>query len=148
MRYTKDMKMQAAGAYFRALREYQQLTQSRLAELVGVTGNTIWRIEAGAQEPRGELATALLTVLRGRIEDLQALISDVNATADDGRARARGLLSQADRDSVLLSASTDVRRAALLRRIARLTEDPELRARIEGYLDAFEGVNPSQPREE
>ena len=130
--------MQAAGAYLRALRTHQGLSQGKLAELVGVSGNTIWRIEAGDQEPRAGQLAALLTTLRGRIEDIQELISSATATAADGEALASQVLTQAERDAVFARANTDDKRATLLRRIAKLTENPDLRSRIEGYLDGLE----------
>lgn len=130
--------MQAAGAYLRALRTHQGLSQGKLTELVGVSGNTIWRIEAGDQEPRAGQLAALLTTLRGRIEDIQELISSATATAADGEALASQVLTQAERDAVFARANTDDKRATLLRRIAKLTENPDLRSRIEGYLDGLE----------
>lgn len=60
--------MKAVGAYLRALRESQGLSQGKLAEMVGVAGNTIWRIEAGKQEPRADALAAILTAVHGRIE--------------------------------------------------------------------------------
>ena len=138
--------MEAAGAYLRALRTHQGLSQGKLAELVGVSGNTIWRIEAGDQEPRASQLAALLTTLRGRIEDIQELISSTTATAADGEALAERMLTQAESNSLLALANTDDKRARLLRRIAKLTENPDLRSRIEGYLDGLEAGDqrPSQ----
>lgn len=77
--------MIATGAYLRALREAQGLSQARVAELVRVTVNTIWRIEAGQQEPKTTLIVNLLAVLKGRAEDLAKLIND--ASADDAAAQ-------------------------------------------------------------
>ena len=130
--------MQAAGAYLRALRTHQGLSQGKLAELVGVSGNTIWRIEAGDQEPRAGQLAALLTTLRGRIEDIQELISSTTATAADGEALAERMLTQPESNALLALANTDDKRAKILRRIAKLTENPDLRSRIEGYLDGLE----------
>lgn len=130
--------MQAAGAYLRALRTHQGLSQGKLAELVGVSGNTIWRIEAGDQEPRAGQLAALLTTLRGRIEDIQELISSTTATAADGEALAERMLTQTESNALLALANTDDKRAKILRRIAKLTENPDLRSRIEGYLDGLE----------
>lgn len=132
--------MLAVGAYLRALRSQQGLSQGKLAELVGVAGNTIWRIEAGDQEPRAGQLAALLTALHGRIEDIQNLITDNAATAADGEALAGHILTLKERDALLTMANTDEKRARLLRRIAQFTEDPELRARIEGYLDGLENL--------
>lgn len=133
--------MLAVGAYLRTLRSQQGLSQGKLAELVGVSGNTIWRIEAGEQEPRASQLAALLTVLRGRIEDVQRLISDSLATVMQGEELASDAILRVERDRILALADTDEKRARLLRRIAELTENPELRARIEGYLDGLEAAD-------
>lgn len=129
--------MVAVGSYMRVLREHQGLSQAGLAERVGVTGNTIYRIEAGRQEPRGKQLAALLNALCGRTEDFEYL-RDKATTAAEGQELALRILSEQERDAVLVIANTDPKRAALLRRIARLTSSDELRARIEGYLDALE----------
>lgn len=130
--------MQAVGVYLRALRARQKLTQGKLAELVGVTGNTIWRIEAGEQEPKIALLAAILTTLRGRIEDIQQLVNDKEATPHEAEQLADQALVIHDQTAALLKlANTDEKRRALLLRIAELTDDPILAARIEGYLDGL-----------
>lgn len=131
--------MLAVGAYLRSLRAQQGLSQDGLATIVGVAGNTIWKIEAGKQEPRAGLLAAILTAVRGRIEDVHQLITDSGATEATGEALAGRVLTIRERDSILALADTDEKRARLLRRIAQLTGDPELRSRIEGYLDGLEG---------
>lgn len=131
--------MRAVGAYLRALRAQQGISQGRLTELVGVAGNTIWRIEAGDQEPRAGQFAAILTALHGRIEDIQRLITDTAATPADGEALAGHVLGRSG-DSLIALADSDERRIRLLKRIAQLTENPELRARIEGYLDGLEAA--------
>lgn len=137
--------MTATGAYIRALRLRQRMSQGKLAELVGVTSNTIWRIESGDQEPKTGQIAALLTTLHGRIEDVQRLISDKLATEREAERLADEALAAYERAQVMALADTDEKRAVLLRRIAALTEDPELRARIEGYLDGLaEGAPPSR----
>jgi transcriptional regulator with XRE-family HTH domain len=132
------MNMEATGAYLRVLRTRQHLSQGKLAELVGVTGNTIWRIEAGDQEPKAAQLAALLTTLHGRIEDIQKLISDKAATIRDAERLADEALSARERASLLALVDTDEKRRSLLLRIAQLTDDPILAARLEGYLDALE----------
>lgn len=139
--------MKATGAYLRVLRTRQHLSQGKLAEMVGVTGNTIWRIEVGDQEPKAAQLAALLTTLHGRIEDVQKLITDKTATTRDAERLADEALSAHERASVLALANTDEKRRSLLLRIAHLTDDPILAARIEGYLDALEsGRDPPQAR--
>lgn len=127
--------MIAAGAYLKALRTKTGLSQGKLAELIGVAGNTIWRIEAGKQEPGGGQLAALLTTLHGRVEDFQALIIDQKATAEDAERLAKQ--AQEARQQLLAFAENDDGRRRLLERIAQLTTDPALQARIEGYLDGL-----------
>lgn len=135
------MGLDAFGAYVKALRAQHKMSQGRLAELVGVAGNTIYRIEAGRQEPQTEQLASLLTVLGGRIKDVQELLS-VGAT----KAKAKELAQEAlTEQSLLAMANTDPKRAALLRRIAELSDDPVLIARISAYLDGLEAAQGSQP---
>lgn len=131
--------MEAVGAYLRTLREAHKLSRAAVAAQIGTHESQLVRIEAGEQDTRGSLLLAFIGVVRGRAGDVQRLILNHEATADDGRRLADEVLTQAERDSILAIADTDPKRAALLRRIAELSDDPELRARIEGYLDALEG---------
>lgn len=125
----------ALGTYFKILRERRGLSQAKLAKDTHVTPNTIYRIEAGTQEPRAPLLAALLVILGGRAKDVHELIAR-GATV----ARAVALADEADAATaaLLAQANTDPKRAALLRRIAVLTNDPVQRARIEDYLDLLE----------
>lgn len=127
--------MEAVGAYIRTLRLQQKLTQTKLAELVGVSNNTIWRIEAGQQEPGGSQLAAILTIIRGRIDHVYELLSNTFATKADGEKKAKQQLTA---ESVLALADTDPKRIALLKRIMILADDPKLRQRILDYLDGLE----------
>lgn len=135
------MGLDAFGAYVKALRAQHDMSQGRLAELVGVAGNTIWRIEAGRQEPQTEQLAALLTILGGRIKDVRELLG-VGGT----KAKAKELAQEALTErSLLAMANTDPKRAALLRRIAELSDDPLVIARINAYLDGLEAAQGSRP---
>jgi transcriptional regulator with XRE-family HTH domain len=128
------MGLEAFGAYVKALRTQHKMSQGKLAELVGVAGNTIYRIEAGRQEPQTEQLAALLTILGGRIRDVRELLQ-TGATATKARKLAQDALTE---QSLLAMANTDPKRAALLKRIAELSDDPSLTERIESYLDGLE----------
>lgn len=52
--------MAAIAAYVRQLRDAQDISRSRLAELVGTSDNNIWRIEEQGQEPRGGLLLLII----------------------------------------------------------------------------------------
>lgn len=137
------MELGALGVYVKALRERRGMSQEQLANAVEVTTNTIWRVEAGRQEPRTSLLSALLAVLRGRARDVQELLK-AGATAE----RARALADEAITESAILAAAdTDPKRRALLQRIAELSEDPDLTQRIEDYLRGLETGRRARPGE-
>lgn len=116
------MGMIAAGAYLRALRDKKGVSQGKLGELIGVAGNTIWRIEKGKQEPQGAQMVALLAALDGRLDDMQRLLSDATATADDGERLAQFATQIEDGD---LDAAISL--------FHRLQGDPKALARWLGY---------------
>lgn len=127
----------ALGTYIRVLRQHlrPKVTQRTLAEMVGSTGNTISRIEIGAQEPQ-EVLAAILTAVGGRIADVHKLREDSANTR-----LAEQLAQQAITERMLLDwASTDNRRMDLLLRIRAMSDDdPDLRSRLDGYLDQLQG---------
>ncbi len=136
------MSLAAFGAYIKALREKQQgLTQGKLGELVGVAGNTVYRIEAGRQEPETTQLAALLTILGGRIKDVRKLLSGEATKADAKRLADEAL----DEQKLLALADTDPKRRALLYKIAELSDDPDLITRIEDYLDGISVGRASRP---
>jgi DNA-binding XRE family transcriptional regulator len=124
------------GAYIRALRQHMRpkVTQKRLADIVGAASNTIYRIEAGMQEPQEYLAS-ILTAIGGRIKDVSKLQS-TEASVD----LAMRLADEAVTERQLLDwANTDEKRRRLLHRIREMSsDDPELQARLEGYLDRLQ----------
>lgn len=130
--------MQAVGIYLRTLREAHQLSRAAVAAQIGTHESQLVRIEAGEQDSRGSLLLAFVAAVKGRAEDIQKLLLDKDVTVEDGRRLASGVLAHDERDSILSLADTDEKRFRLLRRIAQLTENPELRAQIEGYLDGLE----------
>ena len=135
------MELGALGAYVRALRERHGLSQEQLAAQTDVTTNTIWRVEAGRQEPRTSLLSALLAVLHGRARDVQELLKH-GATTERAQELADEAITEA---AILAAADTDPKRRALLRRIAELSEDPELTRRIEDYLSGLEAGRSRSP---
>lgn len=86
---TNAMNLVAGSAYLRTLRKAQKgLTQEGLAERIGVSGNTIYRIEAGVQEPKTKQIISLLAILQGDARDLSELINNPSATEQDGELKA------------------------------------------------------------
>lgn len=132
------MSIEAVGGYLRALVLAQpDLSYASVCREAGVKPNYLSRLgvggKHGTKEPSARVLLKLVRAARGKIEDLERLLYSETATAEEGQA-----LAQLTVASVAALATTDERRAALLRRIAELTEDPELRVRIEGYLDGLE----------
>lgn len=118
----KCMSAEAAGAYLRLLRNQQGLTQTALAERLKVAGNTIWRIEAGQQQPGGDLLAALLSLLKGSSEYYHTLLQDKQATKDDAARYAKMAQSMTDEE---LERAVDLFR--------RLRNDPRALERWLGY---------------
>jgi DNA-binding XRE family transcriptional regulator len=125
------------GAYIRVLRRHlrPRVSQRKLAETVETSNNTIYRIEAGVQEPQ-EVLAAILSAIGGRIEDVPKLKAP-DASID----LAERLAAEAITERALLEwAKTDKQRMQLLNRIKEMSDDdPELRSRIDGYLDRLQG---------
>lgn len=131
------MASKSLGAYIRALRRHMRpkVSQKKLAELADTTNNTIWRIEAGEQEPQ-EMLPDILTIIGGRIKDVAQL-----RKRDGDTALALRLAEEAITERQLLDwACTDEKRLRLLHRIREMSaDDPNLRAQIDGYLDRHQG---------
>lgn len=130
--------MLAVGTYLRTLREAQDMSRARLAAQVGTHESQIVRIEAGDQDSRGSLLLRIVAAVHGSADDVQRLAMDDTATADTGRELAERVLSHEQTASIWALADTDPKRAALVRRILRMTDDPEVIQRLQGYLDALE----------
>lgn len=118
--------MKALGAYFEALRGDRG--RAALAADVGTSEMSIWRIEDGTQEPRAELLSALVRTLKAQWSDVERLLSDSGATAEDGKRLAEGLrarLGQAD--------SANARKQEIARLVEELERDPKKLDRLIGY---------------
>ncbi len=119
--------MQAVGAYFQELRDARNESRAAVASALGVTENTIWRVETGRQEPGASLLIALVRYLHARWEDVQALMARNDAQAIDGKQaalehlRAAGLWTEEDDE--------------IVRRIRQL--DPDRRRVIDQLLDTW-----------
>lgn len=123
--------MAAVGAYLQQHRKAKGLTQEDVAKQLDVTSRTVSDWEAGRHSPSFDLMVRFVQLVGGRIEEVVSRFYGAGESA----------LTQAERDRILALADTDEKRAQLLRRIAELTENPELRARIEGYLDGLEAAD-------
>lgn len=105
------------GAYLRALRVGRGFTQAEIAEAVNTTVNTIWRIEAGQQEPKAVLIVRLLASLGGRAEDLANLMANPNADELEAQKAAAESIRAA-----ALQATPEERRV-LAERLRQLADD-------------------------
>jgi transcriptional regulator with XRE-family HTH domain len=115
------MGMNGVAAYLRVLREDQGLSREKLAEMIGVAGNTIWRIEDGRQEPGGAILLNLIATLRGSYEDVRRLLSDNDADTKAGELLAQQYLLEAQ------SIATDPKTAQIAQ---RLVNDPAFLAAL------------------
>jgi transcriptional regulator with XRE-family HTH domain len=70
------MGMQAVGIYLRSLREQAELTQEAAAALVGMSGKTVERWEAGKHEPALTTLRAYVKALSGSVERAITLLLD------------------------------------------------------------------------
>ena len=113
--------MNALGAYFEALRGSQ--SREAVAMAAGVSVMSILRIEEKGQEPKAEMLTALVRALHARWEDVEALLSNTRATADEGRRLAQQRL--AERAKEIADQVPDGEVAEALRFVRSLRENPE-----------------------
>lgn len=75
-------------------RREQKLSQAQLADLVGVSRNTISSIETGVFQPTAKLALTLCIALVKKFEDLNFILRNEKAPAgrfkeNNGRCRSR-----------------------------------------------------------
>lgn len=130
--------MLAVGMYLRTLREGQHLSRAAIATLVGTHESQIVRIEAGDQDTRGSQLMKIVAAVKGSLDHVMQLMLDDQADEHAGRDLAERVLSQGEVSTIWAAANTDPKRAALVRRIIRLTDDPAIVSRLQGYLDALE----------
>lgn len=147
--YTKRMSA-ALGGYVKEMREGRGLRPvdvlAQLSERLHKTidESRLWRVETGKAWPDGDFLAALLDIIRADIADVGWIQQHPDATAEDGQQRARERLSASEQSQLDSFLVTDEGQLQLLRAVARLSDDPELRGRIRGYLDALEGERSRQ----
>lgn len=88
------MTMRSAVAYLRTLREARGLSQEDIARAVDVSVKTVWNWETQPQEIPSTKLAAFLRMVEGSAEDVISLLNQDDATPDDGRRLAQGLLSR------------------------------------------------------
>lgn len=120
------MGMAAIAAYVRQLRDAQDISRSRLAELVGTSDNNIWRIEEQGQEPRGGLLLLIIQALHGSIDDAASLL---RADADESEGRQRAMTRLSNRHAI------DSERGTAL--AERILTDPDLRDALIRVADSL-----------
>jgi transcriptional regulator with XRE-family HTH domain len=86
------MGMVAIAAYVRQLRDAQGISREHLADMVGTSGNNIWRIEEKGQEPRGGLLLLIVQALKGSLDDTALLLRE-DASEEHARHLARERLA-------------------------------------------------------
>lgn len=121
--------MEAVGSYIQTLRDKQSVSRARMAEEIGTTENTLWRIESGRQEPGISLLARILQYVQGSLQEVTNLAAKADATAEDGRRAAeRSTLQpiQLTSEQVSQIASLDPEtREAVFRIVRQLQQEKE-----------------------
>ncbi len=108
------MSTNAVGVYLQTLRDQLHLTRAKMAEEIGTTQNSIWRIESGRQEPGAWLLARIVQRVHGSLEDVLRLAVDATATIEDGRraaevaARPRFALTERQRTAIAALTSEEL----------------------------------------
>lgn len=85
----EDMGMEAVGSYLQALRDKRHISRARMADDIGTTENTLWRIESGRQEPGLSLLARMVVYVQGSIDEVVRLASRTDAGIEDGKKAAQ-----------------------------------------------------------
>lgn len=137
----------ALGGYIRTLREERGLRQADVLRLLSerygraVDRSKYYRLEKGTDKerwPEGDFLAALLDILKANIADIGWIQQHKDATEADGERLAREWLSREEIERIRAFTTTDEGRLRLLQHVYELSDDPELRARIQGYLDGLQ----------
>jgi DNA-binding XRE family transcriptional regulator len=78
----------AASGYLQRIRELHNLSRAQVAAKVGVTEQSIYRIESMAQEPKAEILMTLISAVYADVRDVYELMLAKDATREDGEQRA------------------------------------------------------------
>lgn len=134
--------MRALGAYFEELRG----TQSReaLAATMGISVMSILRIEEKGQEPKAEMLNNLVRTLQARWDDVEVLLSNKHATAEEGRRLARQRVEERARE--IAERVPDEDADEVLRFVQRLRANPKALRELRDMLSGGAGSNGSRQR--
>lgn len=105
-RYYRGMGMEAMGSYIQALRG--KISRARMADDIGTTENTLWRIESGKQEPGLDLLVRIMNYVNGSLDDAIRLATKPDATAEDGEYCAKRIREIAAEEGAQLRTPEDV----------------------------------------
>lgn len=84
------------GAELRGRRRARGLSQRRAARLIGISQGFLWQLEQGSRAPRGEVAEALIEVLRvepGPAAALRAIAESVDCGRSQRAVERRSRLA-------------------------------------------------------
>ena len=130
--------MTGMGTYIRTLREGQGITRAWVAERVGTSDTSVYRIEKGDQAPATVLLIGIVNAIRGSFEDVEELLRNDGAKAEKGKSLAESRLTltqQARITAVQDEIGVDnAAEAATL-----IQNDPALRKAILRLADAMRG---------
>jgi transcriptional regulator with XRE-family HTH domain len=127
-----DMTMQAAGAYLRVLRDEERLSQTAVAQQIGVDIKTIQRVEGGEGRVLAPTIAAFTAIVQGSADHIQQLILSPDKTSADGEALAHAWLSERQQKELATAARplTAEQTQDALKRLADLIRDPAKLARF------------------
>lgn len=131
------MSTVAAGAYLQTLRTSAGLSQKDVAKLLKTSDSQIDRIERGQTNTRGTVWFQVAEILAANLYELSQLLTDTSASKEDGIALANQWLeltpvARQEYQRLLKSSNG---RAKLVRSMAKVADDPVLRAQAQGCLD-------------
>lgn len=86
--YTGGMSEAAMGAYIQVIRDYRDMTQEELGELVGFTGRSISEWETGKTSPKSNILAKIVEIIQADPAEVHRLMVDEQADAEAGRTAA------------------------------------------------------------
>jgi transcriptional regulator with XRE-family HTH domain len=124
----ENMGKEAAGAYLQRLREYLNLSRSKIAERLDTNDMQISRVEKGEVDTRVSFMLSIVQLLNGDVTEVTDLLLNDHATIEDGQliADRRILKKGIKEDRVLYTVmDSNFHIYEILEILLRLKDHPE-----------------------